>query len=230
MNIDIQYQTKPFFFSGDIEPGRVPTRATKPGRRRGREIDGRRRRRKATAGRDADVFRQRDRDRRTDGRGLGATEAPAQAFNERVGRGQRGRGRQRAVRRHLAIGPGVHAGHQDGQRGGDHIPGQDPRGRGVRHMHAGARIRRAVRHVRRFGDRVRRGGRVPVAQVPGEAGDAKDDVRPGPSAQRGRGRGRRRRLHPQLAGRHRGAEQADRVQNDSRRRRPDQTKQLIDYY
>lgn len=98
-------------------------------------------------------------------------------------------------------------------------------------MHAGARVRRAVRHVRRFGDRVRRGGRVPVAQVPGEAGDAKDDVRPGPSAQRGRGRGRRRRLHPQLAGRHRGAEQADRVQDDRRRRRlPDQTKQLIDYY
>jgi len=99
-------------------------------------------------------------------------------------------------------------------------------------MHACARVRRAVRHVRRFGDRVRRGGRFPVAQVPGEAGDAKDDVRPGTPAQRGRGRrGRRRRLHPQLAGRHRGAEQADRVQNGSRHHhRADQTKQLIDYY
>lgn len=109
-------------------------------------------------------------------------EAPAPAFRERVGRGQRGRGCQRVVRRHITIGPGVHAGHQDGQRRGDHIPGTDPRGRGIRYMHASARVRRAVRDVRGFGDRVRRGGRVPVAQVPGEAGDAKDDVRPGAPA------------------------------------------------
>jgi len=98
-------------------------------------------------------------------------------------------------------------------------------------MHAGARVRRAVRNVRGFSDRVRCGGRVPVAQVPGEAGDAKDDVRPGAPAQRGCGRRSRRwRLHTQLACRHRGAEQTDRVQNGRRHRRPNQTKQLIDYY
>lgn len=103
-------------------------------------------------------------------------------------------------------------------------------------MHAGARVRRAVRHVRRFRDRVRRRGRLPTAQVPGAAGDAEDHGRAGaPAAQRAaatapprtgrRHRHRhRRRVHPQLAGRHHGAQQAARLQVG---RDPGQAEQLI---
>lgn len=235
-----------FLVAGDVadEPGRFPARAAQPGRTGGRDRDrddgGRARRRRPAVdgdgGRGDDDGRERD-----DGRPAGQQQAPAPAVRERVGRGQRGRGRQRAVRRHLAVGPGVHAGLEDGQRGGDHIPGADPRGRGVRHMHAGARVRRAVRHVRRVRDRVRHRGRVPVAQVPGEARDAEDHGRPGAAPARhaatarrrrgatagaGRGRRRRCRLHPKLAGRHHGAEQAARVQ-DGLRGPAGQAEQLI---
>lgn len=91
-------------------------------------------------------------------------------------------------------------------------------------MHARPRVRRAVRHVRRLRDRVRHRGRVPVAQVPGEAGDAEDHGRPGAPAHAAARRGRHRWLHSQLAGRHHGTEQTSRVQNG---RSSDQTKQLI---
>lgn len=92
-------------------------------------------------------------------------------------------------------------------------------------MHAGARVRRLVRHVRRFGYRVRHRGRVPVAQVPGEARDAEDHGRPSASAQRASRRRRDRWLHSKFSGWHHGPQQTARVQN--RRHLSSQTKQLI---
>lgn len=96
-------------------------------------------------------------------------------------------------------------------------------------MHADARVRCAVRHVRRFGDRVCHRGRIPVAQVPGETRDAEDHDRTSAPAQHApttpcSHRVRRWRLHPQFAGRHYGAEQVTGVQNGFI---PSQTEQLI---